>query len=138
MIGSVVCSQRPSCHQFVTRQPQSSRQSNRHTPQHTEQMSPCQNQSRRASYPPLIKVASNFSRSEDQPYYGKWNDKALARLEADGSGGLRLCTLNLFSPKRHLKAHLKYEFHFPICLHGTSFYNISYQGLFSFLFFLPQ
>lgn len=100
MIGPVVCSQRPSRHQFMTRQPQSSHQSNRHTTHSTEQMCQCQNQSRQASHPPLIKLASHLSRSENWPRYGKWNDRAFTLLVAEGPGGVELFAANSFYPKK--------------------------------------
>lgn len=100
MIGPVVCSQWPSCHQFVTRQPQSSHQSNRHTRQSTEQMSRCLNQFRQASHPPLIKLASHLSRSGRWPHWGKRNDGRFTHLVADGPRRLELeLPFSAFPPK---------------------------------------
>lgn len=60
-------------------------------------MSRRQNQSRQASRPPLIKLASHLSSGEDSPRYGKWNDRAFTPLVADGLGRLRLFTFSSFS-----------------------------------------
>lgn len=125
MIGPVVCSQWPPCHQFVTRQPQSSHQSNRHTTQRTEQMSRCLNQSRQASHPPLIKLASHLSRSELWPYWDKGNDSRLPQLVADGPGRLELELL--FSlPKKMNKYTAEILIPFPLCWHVTTFKSPSF------------
>lgn len=110
MIGPMVCNQWPSCHQFMTRQPQSSHQSNRRTAHSAEQMCQCQNQSRQAPHLPLIKLASHLSRSEGRPYYGKWNDSAFTLLVAEGPEGfLKFLSFELVSPpKTCLNALVKY------------------------------
>lgn len=94
-----------------------------HNTHSTQQISQCQNQSRQASHPPLIKLASHLSRSE---HYGKWNDRAFTLSVAERPGGLELFALNSFFSKKLPECTFEILIPFPFCWHETTFQKISY------------